>query len=281
MQHRSVISYIIILSVVLYQGCDNANNRNIDRPVERIISLSPSITGQLIDLGAEDKIVGVTPYHPPLKKEVPLVGTYITPSIEKIVTLKPDMIFLSEEDGDIQRNSFFEKFGLKYHRFGRNRDFKSICNNYTILAGIIGKSETARSRIGYYESRLKKIKRDGAELRVAFLISVKPLITISKLSHISDVIRNAGGVNVFDELDNPYPILTIESLIMKNPHVVIVMSPGDDVYLYHQLRDFTKVDFINKKNVFVSGDENIPYYSPKEYILSVEKISGILSLVNK
>jgi len=281
MQYRSVISFIIILSAFLHMGCDDAKNRNIDRPVERIISLSPSITGQIIDLGAEDKIVGVTPYHPPLKKEVPLVGTYITPSIEKIVTLKPDMIFLSEEDGDIQRNSFFEKFDLKYHRFGRNRDFKSICSNYTILAGIIGKSEIAESRISYYESRLKKIKKDGSELRVAFLISVKPLITISKLSHISDIIRKAGGVNVFDELDNPYPILTMESLIMKNPHVVIVMSPGDDAYLYHQLRDFTKVDFINKKNIFVSGYENIPYYSPKEFILSVEKIAGILNLVNK
>ncbi|HNX25512.1 MAG TPA: helical backbone metal receptor [Spirochaetota bacterium] len=283
MAYRPVISYylIIFFAVLVFQGCGKHSPQNENISGKRIISLSPSITGQIIDLGAEDNIVGVTPYHPPLKREVPLVGTYITPSIEKIISLKPDIIFMSEEDGEIQRNNFFEKFGLKYYRFGRNSDFKSICDNYYLLGEMIGERDSAVKKIHYYRKRLNDVKKETSGLKVAFLVSVKPLITVSKLSHISDIIIEAGGINVFANLDNPYPILTLESLIIKNPDAVIIMSPGEDRYLYHQLKNFNNIDFIKKKNIFVAGDDIIPYYSPKEYVLSVEKISEILSHVNK
>lgn len=283
MAYRPVISfYLCVCFVILsYQGCSKKNPSNENTSGKRIISLSPSITGQIIDLGAEDNIAGVTPYHPPLKREVPLVGTYISPSIEKIISLKPDIILMSEEDGEIQRNSFFDKFGLKYYRFGRNSDFQSICGNYFLLGEMIGRRDSASAKIKYYTQRLRNVKKTGPPLKVVFLVSVKPLITVSKLSHISDIIKEAGGINVFADLDNPYPILTLESLIIKKPDVVIIMSPGEDLYLYSQLKKFKNIDFINRKNIFVTGDGIIPYYSPKEYVLSVEKISEILSHVNK
>ena len=286
MSYRPFISsypviFITIFSFLFHGGCGENNSPGPSAPVKRIISLSPSITGQIIDLGAEDDIVGITPYHPPLKKEIPLVGTYITPSIEKIVTLKPDIIFMSEEDGEVQENSFFQKFGLRYHRFGRNSDFKSICNNYFKLAEMIGKRDQAVKKIEYYTGRLQNVRRSSSKYKVAFLVSVKPLITVSKSSHISDIIEQAGGINVFSDLAGSYPILTLESLIVKNPDLVIIMIPGEDLYLYSRLKSFRKIDFINRKNIFVAGDQYIPYYSPGEFVLSVEKISKILSLVNK
>jgi ABC-type Fe3+-hydroxamate transport system substrate-binding protein len=283
MSYRPFISFcfIILLSLLTHPGCNEHISQKDFIPCKRIISLSPSITGQIIDLGAEDNIVGVTPYHPPLKKEIPLVGTYITPSIEKIITLKPDIIFMSEEDGEIQADSFFQKFGLKYHRFGRNSDFKSICNNYYLLAVMIGRSDEALKKIEYYKAGLKNIGRSSSKFKVAFLVSVKPLITVSKLSYISDIIKEAGGINVFGDLANPYTILTLEALIVRNPDVVIIMNEGEDRYLYGLLKGFRNIEFINRKNIFVAGDRYIPYYSPKEFILSVEKFSEILSLINK
>lgn len=275
------VIFITVFSLLFLQGCNDHISQTAPVPAKRIISLSPSITGQIIDLGAEDNLVGVTPYHPPLKKEIPLVGTYITPSIEKIISLKPDIIFMSEEDGEIQGTSFFRKFGLRYHRFGRNRDFKSICDNYFQLAAMIGREDEALKKIEYYKCRLKNVRRSSSKFKVVFLVSVKPLITVSKLSHISGIMEEAGGINVFGDLASPYPILTLESLVVKNPDAVIIMSKGDDIYLYNRLKSFKNMDFINRKNIFVAGEEYIPYYSPGEFVISVEKISGILSLVNK
>jgi len=283
MKYRFVTSFffITLLMILITPVCRVTNPDFEKKQGIRIISLSPSITSQIIDLGAEDNIVGVTPYHPPLKKKIPLVGNYISPSIEKIITLKPDIIFMSDEDGEIQTNSFFKKFGLRFHRFGRNPDFKTICDNYYLLGKMIGKSESAEQKIINYKNRLKNVKRNSSKLKTVFLVSVKPLITVSKFSHISDIITEAGGINVFNNLHNPYPILTLESLIVKNPDVVIVMNRDDDKYLYKILKKFTGSEFVNRKNIFVAGDENIPYYTPKDYILSVEKISEILSRVNK
>ncbi len=277
--YTSVLFTIMLL--IVYPGCNKKTPQSADIPLKRIISLSPSITGQIIDLGAEASLAGVTLYHPPLKKEIPLVGTYISPSIEKIITLKPDIIFISEDDGDIQGTLFFNKFGLRYHRFGRNSDFKSICGNYLLLGSMIGRREEAAKKIEYYKERLEILKRSGPKYSAAFLVSVKPLITVSGRSHISGIIEDAGAVNVFSSLKGPYPILTLESLLVKNPDVVIIMNSGDDIYLRSRLKGFRNINFINRNNIFVAGDQYIPYYSPKEYVLSVEKISEILGRANK
>ena len=84
MSHRPVTLLFlnIIFAIISCQRCNDHSSDNENITGKRVISLSPSITGQIIDLGAEDSLVGVTPYHPPLKKDVAIVGSYINPSIE-------------------------------------------------------------------------------------------------------------------------------------------------------------------------------------------------------
>jgi ABC-type Fe3+-hydroxamate transport system substrate-binding protein len=239
------------------------------------------VTRQIIDLEAEDNLVGVTPYCPSSKKNIAIVGTYINPSIETIISLKPDIVFMSEEDRDIQRDNFFKKFGLKYYKFGRNDRFETICSNYKKLSEMIGKRDYAEKKIDSYVNRLNRIKGSGesmcSPLKVVFLVSVKPLITVSGLSYISDIIHKSGGINIFKDLKSPYPILTLEALIIKQPDIVIVMNHGDELYLSNKLKNFQNIDFVNKKNIFALGDENIPYYTPKDFVISVEKIYKILN----
>jgi ABC-type Fe3+-hydroxamate transport system substrate-binding protein len=278
---------IIIISSLNCSGdLPTDNNANF-----RIVSLSPSITSQIIDLGAEENLAGVTPYCPIKKTGIAIVGTYINPSIEMIISLTPDIVFMSEEDRDIQRDNFFKKFGLKYYKFGRNDNFETICEHYKKLALMIGKKDLAEKKIDSYVNRLNKIRtlatyRESGDhhtrlgsntIKTVFLVSVKPLVTVSDQSYISDIIKHAGGINIFNNLNNPYPILTLESLIIKQPDIVIVMNHGDELYLSSRLKNFQNIEFINKKNVFALGNENIPYYTPKDYVISVEKIYEILN----
>ncbi|MCL2156231.1 MAG: helical backbone metal receptor [Leptospirales bacterium] len=272
--NRHIFLLIIIISSLKCSNESASNSGSI-----RIISLSPSVTSQIIDLEAEDNLVGVTPYCPLNKEGVAIVGTYINPSIETIISLKPDIVLMSEEDRDIQRDNFFKKFGLNYYKFARNENFETICNNYKKLSDMIGKRDFAEKKIESYVNRLNKIKTGDVKLKTVFLVSVKPLITISDQSYISDIIKHAGGINIFKDLKNPYPILTIEALIIKQPHVVIVMNHGDDLFLRNRLKNFHNIEFVNKKNIFAIGDENIPYYTPKDYVISVEKIYEILNHV--
>ena len=175
MNRNILLFLLIILSSSLTCSGDSKEKNSSGL---RIVSLSPSITSQVIDLGAEDNLVGITPYCKSTK-EIAIVGTYVNPSIEIIISLRPDIVLMSEEDSDTQRDNFFKKFGLKYYKFDRNENFETICDNYKKLSDIIGIRNYAEKKIASYTDGLNKIKTSDVKLKVVFLVSVKPLIAVS------------------------------------------------------------------------------------------------------
>ncbi len=248
---------------------------------KRIVSLSPSITRCIIDLGAEELLAGVTDYtlHPELKVES--VGAYISPNIEKIITLNPDLVLVSAEDRYIQKLPLLEKFGLKVEVLERNRDFNSMCGNYRRLAAITGRIRTAEIKISEYKKRISSVPVPEIPPKIVFLVSVKPLVTVSGESHISAIINDAGGENPFADADTAYPILSLESLLLSGADAVVVMTMGYDHDIYSLLSGYKNVEFISKGNVFITGDENIPYYTPGDYTISVEKISSLINNIKR
>lgn len=277
-----IIIFALSVPAVLFMPGKHrqADNLSMEKP-QRIISLSPSVTREIIDLGAAELLAGVTDYtlHPEL--EVESVGAYMNPNLEKIIRLKPDLVLLSEEDRYIQNIPLLEKFGLRIEMMGRNAGFGSMCENYRALAGIVGRGETAELKIAGYIERIGRIKKPLNPARVLFLVSVKPLVTVSAGSHISSVIADAGGVNVFYEADIPYPILTLESLAVSGADAVVVMQRGDEKYLYSLLAGYRHIAFVSMGNIFVVGDENIPYYTPEDYTVSVEKIASLINMIKR
>lgn len=276
-----IIFLFCILSLFVILERSEQINNNPSENSRRIISLSPSITRAIIDLGAVELLAGVTDYilYPDLKIES--VGAYISPNMEKIIRLKPDLVLVSEEDSYIQKLPLLEKFGLRIEVLGLNRDFNSMCENYRRVAAITGMSKTAEVKIAGYRNRISKISRPVNPPRIIFLVSVKPLVTVSGDSHISSIIHDAGGINPFAGADTAYPILSLESLLLSGADAVIIMTMGYDLDINSLLSGYKNVDFIRKGNVFTMGDENIPYYTPEDYTISVEKISSLISMIKR
>lgn len=277
-----ITAFILCLSLLFFIGRRGEHGSII--PPEnpgRIISLSPSVTRCMIDLGAADLLAGITDYtlHPELKVES--VGAYISPNMEKIITLNPDLVLVSEEDRYIQKLPLLEKFGLRVEVLARNRDFNSMCGNYRRLAAITGRSEAAEVKISEYKNRISRISRPATPPKIVFLVSVKPLVTVSGESHISAIINDAGGENPFADADTAYPILSLESLLISGADAVIIMTMGYDYDINSLFSCYKNVDFIKKGNVFTTGDENIPYYTPGDYTISVEKISSLINMIKR
>ncbi len=247
----------------------------------RIVSLSPSITRCIIDLGAEDLLAGVTDYslHPELKAES--VGTYMNPNLEKIIRLKPDLVLISEEDRYIQKTPLLEKFGVRIEMLGRNMDFDSMSKNYLRLGEILGRRDLAIKKIAGYRDRLARIDREKIPARIVFLVSVNPIVSVSGGSHISAIIRDAGGVNVYEGAATPYPILSLESLLLSGADALVVMEMGYRSHIQSLLSGYSDADFADKGNIFVTGDENIPYYTPGDYVISVEKIAAFIKMIKR
>ncbi|MDR3238445.1 MAG: helical backbone metal receptor [Spirochaetia bacterium] len=239
-----------------------------------IVSLSPSITKEIIDLGAEELLAGVTSYHPPLSRKVEIIGSITVPNFEKILLLKPDIVLFSEEDGSTQPLKPLEASGLRLHKFGRNKNFSDICANYIELGKIIGKESEARSKAALYASALSAAKRGGRGVSVLVLISHEPLITASGLSFIGQMITDAGGKNIFDDAGIPYPIVSAEAIVHRDPDAVIIMSEGGTESFS---KSFSRFSMRALKNgaLFKIEPEHIAYYTPADYADAVKDFTLI------
>ena len=276
--------------LILFPACTpDKNVTPADRPVARIISLSPSITREITDLGGGGLLVGVTSYDDYHGPGMEVVGTLIQPNIEKIILLKPDMVLYSAEDGLVQNVERLAEAGVAMHRFTLNKSFADICKNYLVLGGILGRESTARDNIKRYTEildRKKGSRRSGTETTrplVAFLLSCRPLIVASADSFIGQVIRDSGGRCPYGGAGRPHPLISLESLIETDPDMIISMTGGEDTSdFFRRLSvDFKDMTAVRYGNIYTITPDTIPYYTPADYVKSMEKISVMIKKARK
>lgn len=269
------IVIFIILLCILVSVTGGSSARKSTGPVNRVVSLSSSLTDQVNDLDAAGLLVGVTMFNPVYNGDAEIVGSYVQPDMEKIIRLRPDIVLVSDEDS-IQTSMLADRFGLRYFRSGRVFGFDDICDNYLQLARILGIGSRGGQKVKSYRERLEAVRKPAVPPRIVFLVSARPLITVSGKSYINSIVKSAGGINIFENENTAYPILSMESLIMCNPDAVITMMNSDREYLFDMLKDYRHVRF-SRNNIFVSGDGSIPYYSPARYVEAVEKLASLFA----
>ncbi|MBN1497224.1 MAG: ABC transporter substrate-binding protein [Spirochaetes bacterium] len=249
--------------------------------INRVVSLSPSISRQIVDLGAKRLLVGVTSYDDIRGGGIDVVGTLVQPNFERIIMLKPDVVFHSAEDGLVQNIDRISGAGVASYRFGRNRNFDDICDNYLELASLLGLGREGRRKIAGYRDRLGRVRQTaGAAERpiVVFLVACRPLIVASAHSFIGRIIHDAGGRPAYDDGGRAHPPVSIESVIETDPDVIIAMTGGDDTREFFSMlsRDFRRLKAVAGGRLYDIPPDTIPYYTPADYLASVERISGIL-----
>jgi iron complex transport system substrate-binding protein len=281
----SLLRTAVLLLVILFPACRQENNVTpAEWPAVRIISLSPSITREIVDLGAEGLLVGVTSYDDYSGTGKEIVGTLIHPSIEKIILLKPDLVLYSAEDGLVQNVERLTEVGIPSYRFARNKNFEDICENYLVLAGVLGREDKAREKIKQYREmhdRINSGKRSSSILQrplAVFLLSCSPLIVASADSFIGQVIWDAGGTCSFGGRGVPHPLISIEALVESDPDLIISMSGGEDTNdFFHRLEaDFQELKAVRCGNIFTIASDTIPYFTPADYVKSLEKITVMI-----
>ncbi|HOD14299.1 MAG TPA: helical backbone metal receptor [Spirochaetota bacterium] len=254
--------------------------------IRRIISLSPSITRQIVDLGSASLLAGVTSYDDYRAPGITMVGTLIQPNLETIIALRPDVVLYSGEDGPVQSVERLRDAGVPLRRFDRNRNFSDICRSYVALGDLLGKGRTARHKAAGYERTLLRAAPErpaagGPRPRVAFYLSYRPLIAVSSGSFIGRIIADAGGECAYREAGRPYPMVSIESLADADPDVVIVMAGEDPGPFFRELADgFRDLKAVAAGRVYPIPADSIPYYTPADYVKSVERVAGMLALKN-
>lgn len=195
----------------------------------RVISLCPSTTELIFQLGGEDRLVGITSWciHPAEGVQaVEKVGGTKDPDVPRILELAPDLVFFNEEENRKEDAEVLAAAGLKLH----------VSFPKTVLASIelirsigraIGCESAAESLAARAEVALELVCNSSSDLepvRYAYLIWRKPWMAAGADTYLTDLLGLAGGVNVMAAGGERYPALELDELVKAGPQVILLCS---------------------------------------------------------
>jgi len=192
---------------------------------QRIVSLAPSNTEILFALGLGDKVVGVTDWcnYPPEALEKEKVGGYVTPDIEKIVALNPDLILVAYGTPMEVINTMV---GLGLTVFGiKTTDLDDVLNDIRTVGEITDKEVEAYALTSEMAVGIKAITDQTEELeqrpRVFYIVGHEPsLWTAGSGTFIHELIEKGGGVNTCQNITG-YSEISIEYVLARDPEIII------------------------------------------------------------
>lgn len=204
----------------------------------RIVSLCPSLTELVFDLGRGADLVGRTKFcvHPADGVgAVERVGGTKNPKIERIIELRPDLVLLNEEENRREDAEALRAAGVACHTCMPRTVEETAAMVRSIGAAIERKREAERiaAAIEAGADRVKSAAKDHAPVRYAYLIWRRPWMTVSDDTFIASILALPGGVNVFGTSPERYPEITAEELAAAAPDRVFLSSepfPFKDVH---------------------------------------------------
>ena len=193
----------------------------------RYISLAPATTEILFALGLDEEIVGVSSFcNYPLKaKTKEKVGTFSQPNVEKIISLKPDIIFCTGLEQTPVVNAL-RQLNLKVY-VSDPSNIKELLNSIRDIGRLTGREKEADTLINKMEQVLGqvnvKVKLIPPEKRLKVFIEIwhDPLMTVGKKSFVDEVLTLAGGINIAADTSQPYLYFSPEQVIKRNPDCII------------------------------------------------------------
>lgn len=190
----------------------------------RIVSLAPSLTEMLFALGAGARVAGVTSYcdYPAEARRKTVVGDLLAPDIERIVSLRPDLVLISVEGNSQRTFAALEQLGVRIF-VSNPRDVAGVFKSLRDIGALIGQEGRASALVDSLrraEARLRKDRPTGKPA-VLMLLSLQPLMAAGGSTFINEVITLAGGRNAAAALRGNYPTLNREILLRLDPDLIL------------------------------------------------------------
>ena len=200
----------------------------IPYPAKRIISLAPSITEILFALGLNEEIAAVTNFcdYPEAVLKKPRIGGFINPSIEKIVSLKPDLIIATRDGNRWETINRLSDLGFSVYLI-HPKSFNGVMKAIHHIGVMVGKEEESRKIIVNMISEKEDITTRIKSLpkpKVFFQIGYAPIMTVGRETLADDLIRLAGGKSISENELISYPLYSIEAILSKAPEIIIMSS---------------------------------------------------------
>ncbi len=249
---------------------------------ERIVSLGPINTENVFLLGAGDRLVGNTEYciRPDAAKKLPKIGSVMQISIEKILSLHPDIV-LATALTPPQQIEKLRKLHIRVVHFQQPASFTEICQQFRALGKILGLTERAEHIITEAESEVRTIGlRVASHMKTTVFLQVgtSPLFGSIEKSFTNDFIRLAGGKNILAGKSSG--ATSYERVISADPKVIIVAIMGSESGLAgNEKRKWLRIPILQatqEKRVHIIDPDLICSPSPMTFVKTLKLTAAFL-----
>ena len=225
----------------------------------RIVSLCPSLTELVFDLGRGAELVGITDWcvHPKERVgAVEKVGGTKTPKLARIVELAPDVVLMNEEENRAEDAAALRAAGLRLHT-SLPRDAAATASMVRSIAAELDASAAGERIAEDIERRTRRVveaARGRSRVRWAYLIWRKPWMSVNRDTFVSALLDQAGGENVFGAADARYPVVEAAELAAARPDVGLLSSAPFPFHERHAAELAEASGLARERFVFADGE---------------------------
>ncbi len=223
-------------------------------PARRVVSLSPSFTEILFALGAGERIVGRTTWcdYPAAALAVPSVGDGLNPNVEAVAARQPDLVVLYRSALDETAAAQLSRLGIAAALLRQDR-LADVAHAARLLGRAVGDSARGDSLAGVIDAFLAT-PPPPATTRVAFVVWDNPPIVIGAGSYLDELARLAGASNVFHDLGSASAEVSLETLAVRDPDVIVVLVDSTKAPAFAAKREWQSVRAVrDRRFVYLVG----------------------------
>lgn len=273
------IKYLIYLLIWLLLFNFSAAKAQQQSHPKRIISLGPSITKALYLLGAENELIADTVYcvYPQGAKDKEKIGTVVEINIEKIFSLKPDLVLATSLTNPKAKEKL-KNLGVKIITLPAPKDFSGLCEQFLELGRRTGREDTAEKIVKSAKNKTAFIKEKVKYLpwpKVFVQVGAKPLKAANENYFINDYIKSGGGINIAKYA--PEGIYSKEQVLKDNPDIIIITRMGMASEIERKnWQSFKALNAVKFNRIYIVDTDELTSPTPESFAATLEEIARIL-----
>jgi iron complex transport system substrate-binding protein len=271
-----LLTFVLFLLHIPAQGQEGLFTDEVGRNVripdspKRIVSMAPSLTEILFSLGLREEIVGVTDFcdYPEAALTKQRIGGFVNPSIEKIVSLKPDLI-LGIRDGN-RLDTVHRLCDLGFSVYVVNpTGFDGVVKTIENIGEVVRRREKSTEIVRKITKKKEAVVRLTQSLprpKVFFQVGYSPIVTVGRGSLGDDLIRLAGGRSISEDASGSYPVYGVETILSKAPEVIILSSMDsrrDYLNLIRMWQSWKKLPAVKMNAIYVIDSNLVDRPTPR------------------
>lgn len=250
----SVLLGAVLLAISSVETTAQVRQPAVFENPERIVTLSPHLAELVFAAGAGDLLVGTVEYsdYPPQASSIARIGDAFRIDSEKLAALGPDLI-LAWPGGNPQslidglRNDGYQVLELAA------TGLESVAIQLRRIGELTGHADRAGRAADLYLAKVDRLRVENLRkppIRVFYQVAQRPLFTIGRKQVISEVVSLCGGINIFADLDSLAPVVSMETVLLRNPQVILSARTASanplDIWL-----DYPAVAAVRLENLYL------------------------------